>query len=172
MKKIFLSFTLLIPLILSTSCHKTESIKFNPGHGVEIYLLKEYNMIDGKCKIDDSTIIMENTALIFNEEIIYYKLSEHIIGITDGGIEKLKDIGDWDAFCVTVNKQLIYSGIFKPGYSSSTCDHSVTINPLSYNNEIHVYLGYPSATIASFDGVDPRENELLIQAFRSQGKLR
>ncbi len=177
MKKSTLFLVILFQIVISiSSCHKDTlelDISHLPGQGVELYLLKEYEMFEAQCKIDNSTIILESTALVFNDEIRYYELSTHTMGLSESAIERVKEIGDWGAFCVTVNKAIIYSGFFKPSYSSSTCFHSVTIDPLSYSgNKIHFNLGYPWSSLATIDGVDPRVNELLIQAFRNQGKLR
>ncbi len=175
MKKTLIILPLVIILLIS-SCHK-DTLELNishlPGQGVEVYLLKEYERVEGQCKIDNSMIKLESTALVFNDEIRYYDLSTHTMGLNESAMERVKEIGDWGAFCVTVNKAIIYSGFFKPGYSSSSCEHSVTIDPLSYSgNKIHINLGYPWSSIASFDGADPRTNEVLMQALRDQGKLR
>ena len=140
---------------------------------VEIYLLEEYELVKNKCKINDSTIILRNKELINNNDIEYYILSDHKFVLTNNGIEKLKNMSDGVPFCLTVDREIIYSGFFKPGYSSSSCWHSVTIDPLSYrDNEIHVRLGYPGTLDDEPIEPDPRENEFLIGTFKKQGKLR
>lgn len=169
----------IIPIILIvisalslTSCTK-DNTHIIAGEAVEIYLLSAYEMEENKCKLIESSIVLEDIALILNDDIVSYILSEHKLVLTDDGINKIKEMSDWDAFSITVNKEIIYSGICKPGYSSSVCDHSVTIDPLSYrDNEIKIRLGYPWASDELLLLPDPRENELLIETFRAQGKLR
>ena len=93
--------------------------------------------------------------------------------LSDAGMEKLESIGDGTAFCLTVDREIIYSGFFKPGYSSSSCWHSVTIDPLPYiANQIRVSLGYPCTLNDEPIDPDPRENRLLLETFKRQGKLR
>jgi hypothetical protein len=55
---------------------------------------------------------------------------------------------------------------------SSTCDHSITMDVMDITNkEVHLRLGYPGL----MQGItidDQRNNDMIIQALRKQGKLR
>ena len=170
---IFICFFTLLVINLS-SCKKNENNLQQSGDKIEIYLLQDFAMIKGKCKIDNSTIILKSNELISNDDILHYKLSDHTMLLTNAAIEKIRNVGDNIPFCLTVDRAIVYSGFFKPGYSSLSCDHSITIDPWSYQlNEININLGYPSSIyLMNFAGDDPRENNLLIEALRKQGKLR
>jgi hypothetical protein len=48
--------------------------------------------------------------------------------LKDLDIQKVKTFQDFTAFAVTVDKQVIYYGFFKPSISSSSCDHSITMD--------------------------------------------
>ena len=157
-------------IILSYGCNKETP---ESGETVEIYLLKEYSLVTNKCKIIESSIVLKDTELISNDDIISYLHPEHKMLLSDAGMEKLESIGDGIAFCLTVDREIIYSGFFKPGYSSSSCWHSVTIDPLPYiANQIKISLGYPGTLNDEPIDPDPRENSLLLETFKKQGKLK
>lgn len=75
-------------------------------------------------------------------------------------------------FAVTVDKQVIYYGFFKPIISSSSCDHSITMDlDWTSGNKITLKLGYPGQV----QGVtidDKRNDSKLIATLRQQGKLK
>ncbi len=161
-------FSALILLVMGCSKENAES-----GDAVEIYLLKEYSLVTNRCEIVKSSIVLKDNELISNNDIVAYHHPEHKITLTGSGLNKLDGIYDNTPFCMTVDKEIIYAGFFKPGYSSSSCWHSVTIDPISYvDNQINVNLGYPG-TLEDFPiEPDPRENSLLLETFKKQGKLK
>lgn len=171
MWKYFRSFLLFVAFILLHSgCNKESS---EAGEIVEIYLLKEYSLVTNRCEIVPSSIVLKDSELISNDDILSYLRAEHKMVLKDDGMAKLESIHDGTPFCMTVDKEIIYSGFFKPGYSSSTCFHSVTIDPLAYlTNQISVNLGYPSTPDDFPIDPDPRDNSLLIETFKKQGKLK
>ena len=149
------------------SCKKDQA-----GEPVEIYLLKSYQTLAAKCQIDPSVSILEDKAVIKNQDILEYSKTEHTFKLTDQAIEKVKNFVDKTPFAVTVDKQVIYYGFFKPGFSSSSCDHSITMDlDWTSANKISLRLGYPG----QLQGVtieDERNNPKLITTLANQGKLR
>ena len=171
MWRLIKSITLFSAMILLVmGCSKENTVS---GEAVEIYLLKEYSLVTNRCEIVKSSIVLKDNELISNNDIVAYHHPEHNLTLTEAGLDKLDGIHDNTPFCMTVDKEIIYAGFFKPGYSSSSCVHSVTIDPISYvDNQISVRLGYPG-TLEDFPiEPDPRENSLLLETFKKQGKLK
>ncbi len=171
MWKYFRNLLLLIVLgLLYSGCNKENS---EAGEIVEIYLLKEYSLVTNRCEIVTSSIVLKDSELISNDDIHSYLHAEHKMILKDDGMAKLESIHDGTPFCMTVDREIIYSGFFKPGISSSTCFHSVTIDPLPYlTNQISINLGYPSTPDDFPIDPDPRENSMLMETFKKQGKLK
>ena len=157
-------------ILFYSGCNKESS---EAGEVVEIYLLKEYSLVTNRCEIVKSSIVLKDSELISNDDIHSYLHSTHKMILKDDGMAKLESVHDGTPFCMTVDKEIIYSGFFKPGYSSSTCFHSVTIDPLPYlTNQISINLGYPSTPDDFPIDPDPRDNSLLIETLKKQGKLK
>ena len=55
--------------VMFLSCKK-DNVK--AGETVEIYLLKSYQMVTGKCQIDPSLSLLEDKANIQNHDIVAY----------------------------------------------------------------------------------------------------
>jgi hypothetical protein len=146
--------------------------KDNAGETVEIYLLKTYQTIATKCQIDPSVSILQDMPTIRNQDVLEYSKTDYQFKLTDVAIQKVKTFNDKTPFAVTVDKQVIYYGFFKPGISSSSCDHSITMDlDWTSGNKISLKLGYPG----QLQGVtidDKRNDPKLIATLRQQGKLR
>jgi hypothetical protein len=54
---------------MSLSCKKDN---IHAGEAVEIYLLKSFQTLSGKCQIDPSASVLEETAVIKNQDILEY----------------------------------------------------------------------------------------------------
>lgn len=150
------------------SCKK-ESVK--GGDTVEIYLLKTFQTVTGKCQIDAAAAVLQDTAIIKNEDILAYSQTNYQFKLTESAFQKVKTLRDFTPFAVTVDKQVIYYGFFKPSFSSSSCDNSITMDlDWASGNKISLKLGYPGQQ----QGVtinDERNNQQLILTLRRQGKL-
>ncbi len=154
--------------VFSFSCKKNASA----GEEVEIYLLKTYQPVTGKCQVDAATAILQDAPAIRNDDIVAYSKSEYTFELTNNGIQKAKTFISGAPFAVTVDKEVIYYGYFKPGISSSSCDHSITMNyDLPGGNKISLKLGYPGIT-AGVTIDDQRNNPKLLASLSAQGKLR
>ena len=151
------------------SCKK-DNVK--AGETVEIYLLKSYQMVTGKCQIDPSLSVLDDKATIQNHDIVAYSNTDYQFTLANIAIERVKAFRDRTPFAVTVGKQVIYYGFFKPGISSSSCFNSITMDlDWATGNKISLKLGFPG----QLQGVsidDQRNNASLIAALKNQGKLK
>ncbi len=162
-------FFILTMTVIYLSC-KTGNI--NAEETVEIYLLKTYKTVAAKCQIDSSFSVLQDTATIKNKDILEYSKRDYQFKLTDIAIQKVKAFRNKMPFAVTVNKQVIYYGFFKPSISSSSCDHSITLDiDRTSGNKILLRLGYPEQ-LQSVTIEDRRNNPKLIAALKKQGKLR
>lgn len=156
---------LISAILFFASCKKNNT----DGKQVEVYLLKMHQPIAGKCQVDAATAILQDTAVVRNDEIVAYSKKEYTFELTTSAIAKIQGLKDRDAFVVTVDKQVIYYGYYKPFISSSSCPNSITMNNLVIGpNRIEMNLGYAGA---SPDIDDQRNNPKLIAALSAQGKL-
>lgn len=155
--------------LICFSCKK-DNVK--TGETVEIYLLKTFQTVTGKCQINSSASLLQDTATIKNEDILEYSQSKYQFKLIDPAIQKVKTFKDFTPFAVTVDKQVIYYGFFKPNFSSSSCDDSITMDiDWTSGNKISLKLGYPGG----LEGViinDERNNLKLIATLKNQNKLR
>ena len=134
-------FFLLTIAIFYLSCKK-DNVK--GGDTVEVYLLKSSQLVTDKCEIDALVSVLQDTAIIKNQDILEYSQSNYQFTLTDLAIQKVKTFRDFTAFAVTIDKQVIYYGFFKPSFSSSSCNHSITMDlDWSSGNKINLKLGYP-----------------------------
>ena len=162
-------FFILAIITLFISCKKESVVS---GNSVEIYLLKTTATVTGKCRIDGSASVLSDTAIIKNQDILEYTKKDFQFTLTYPAIQKVKIFNDFTAFAVTVDRQVIYYGFFKPGISSSSCYQSITMNiDYTNGNKINLKLGYPG-TIEGETIQDLRNDSKLIATLKSQGKLR
>lgn len=160
---------ILTTCVICLSCKKDNVKASKP---VEIYLLRTFKTVTGKCQIDASASLLQDTAVIKNQDILEYSQTNYQFKLTDSSIQKVKTFSDFTPFAVTVDKQVIYYGFFKPSISSSSCDNSITMDlDWTSGNKISLKLGYPG----QLQGVtidDERNNQNLIMTLKSQGKLK
>ena len=72
-----------------------------------------------------------------NQDILAYSPTEYTFKLTESAIQQVKVLSDRTPFAVTVDKQVIYYGFFKPSISSSSCEQSITMDVAwTANNEI------------------------------------
>lgn len=164
--------SLLFILVLTACCLSCKKDKIKAGGTVEIYLLKTYQTVAGKCQIDTSVSILQDTATIKNQDILEYSKTNYEFKLTATAIQKVRTFRDFTPFAVTVDKQVIYYGFFKPSFSSSSCDNSITMDvDWTTGNKIFLRLGYP-VPLQSVTIDDQRNNPKLIATLKNQGKLK
>jgi len=96
--------------------------------------------------MDAAAAVLQDTAVIKNEEILEYPQTNFQFRPTNIAMQKVKTFRDFTAFAITVNKQVIYYGFFKPSVSSSSCDQSITMDiNWTDDNKINLKLGYPGS---------------------------
>ena len=162
---------LLLILTITTICFSCKKDHIGAGEAVEIYLLETYQLIAGKCQVNPSAYSLQDAALIKNQDILKYTQSSYEFTLTDIALQKVKGLRDKTPFAVTVDRQVIYYGFFKPGISSSSCDHSITMDiAWPSGNKIHLRLGYPG--ILEGVTIDDRRNDPgLLATLDKQDKL-
>lgn len=161
-------FSLLFLLSLFAACNKG-SAEYTKE--IEFYVLESYQFVTGKCQVNPSTAIIQNAPLISNNEILQYNKSRFEYRLSKAAIQKINALSPRSAFAVTVDKEIVFLGIYMPPTMSSTCEHSITMFAL--NNIAYMHLGYPgwiqTPTTAGID--DQRNNPSLLAALKAQGKL-
>lgn len=159
------SFIILISVMLF-ACKKDAT---SGGKPVEIYLLKSFQLVTGKCQVNAATVVLEDQPLVLNSDITAYNKSEYEYSLTGAAFDKIKTLTPRTPFAITVNKNVVFYFIFMPSIMSSTCDNSITMDLKYQEKQIYLRLGYPWAT-GTID--DQRNNPAILESFKLQGKLR
>jgi hypothetical protein len=140
------------------------------GKDVEIYLLAKGGLMPSACKVDANNAKLASGPILRSDDIISYSASTHIFTLQPAAYKSIEALTDTTPFAVTVDREVIYFGIVKSNFSSSSCDQSITMDNMLRVNTIEMRLGYPGL----LDGVvieDKRNDDLLIATLRSLGKL-
>lgn len=172
MKKLS-QFIVLLTIIAFTSCIEDDAIISSYGE-VEIYLLDDYNSDELSGVINESGVKIKETPLIKYYDIISYNAKAHTFKVKDSAIEAIEDLeysGFRMAFGVVANKQLIYTGYFWTGLSSSICNWTIIdVVLMEETNELNVQLGYPYL-MEGMNIPDKRNHDQILNIFRGSGKL-
>jgi hypothetical protein len=165
MKRFFVILTVFQSIIVS--CEK------DSGFGLEIYLLTDYQTKSPSKEIIAGSETLSKNPLIYYSDIISYDSTDHYFQIETSKIQELNH-KEWStqgtAFSLTINKSIIYSGYFMPGYSSLAIDW-IAIDPLSVDSKIRVSLGYPGDWSQLADR-DPRNDDRIINLLLKDNKLK
>jgi hypothetical protein len=89
-------------------CFACSKDNTSPGEKLEIYLLKSYQLVAGKCQVDGISAVLQDTAVVKNEDIIKYYKADYQFAITERALQKIKEMRDGTPFAVAVDKQVIY----------------------------------------------------------------
>ena len=161
-------------IILFAGCEKYQYERM-PGRGLEFYLIKDFQREGSSAKIINSTVKLSDSVIIYYDEIISYNPDMYAFTVTERCAEKLNDFRNnhihGTPFAVTVDKEIIYTGYFWCGFSSSSVDW-VTIDPLNYSgkNQLRVSLGYPGLFQGDYIP-DNRNDYRILEILRGDGKL-
>jgi hypothetical protein len=161
-------------LAFFTACEKETDFQ-NAGKDVELYIIKSYKVKIGTSEIVDSTVVLENQPLISYNQILSYTPKECKFELAKSAIDTINQEGGlkyhFKAFAVTVDKVIIYTGYFWPGYAS-TIKRWFTIDPiLNLENTFKVQLAYPTDKFAG-NYADMRNDSRIINVFKRDGKIR
>ena len=163
------NFILLIILVAGLSCKKSGTTG-SANDLVEIYALKSFQLVSQKCQVDPATAVLQDEPVISNDEIISYSRGNYLFSLSDQGKQDAETFNITSAFAVTVNKEVIYYGFYKPFTSSSSCEHSITMYISFPSRNLVMNLGYPSP-MPGITIDDQRNNSKLLAALNAQGKL-
>jgi hypothetical protein len=165
MKRLFAIMTVLSFALIS--CEK------DSGSGLEIYLLTDFQKKSSSSEIISGSEKLSKNPIISYNEIISYDSTNHYFQIDASKAQEFNQ-KSWSvqgtAFSLTINKSIIYSGYFMPGYSSLGLDW-IAIDPLSINSKIRVGLGYPGDW-AQLQNRDPRNDYRIINQLLKDNKLK
>lgn len=166
---------LMLSLFLATSC-KEKPTPTASNRQVEFYMLKSFVKRVNSDAIIPSTEILNDTALFKYDDILSYDQKTYTFKVSSKAAKWLSDIKhnpvDGNAFAITIDKKIVYTGYFVTGLSSSVCDWTV-IDPLntSGTNELTVKLGYPTR-MPYMVIPDNRNDKELIETFRIDKRLK
>ncbi len=147
--------------------------EISPGKKVELYLLESFETVDNTCQIDEEAVKLQDWPLIGYSDFVSYDASEHIFELSDPGNEYISDQGftlHGEPFAITVDGEIIYTGYFWAGFSSTGCLWVVTDPFFADDIGLQIQLGYPG----EIDGVeipDRRNDPRILATFRQDGKL-
>ena len=122
-----------------------------------------------------SHIELADQPLLSEADLVQYEWASHEMTLTQAGKEKLLALKlptSGVSFVVCVNKAVVYTGAFWPGYSSASWD-GATIDPILMTGDrpvVRIELGYPGP--AFFQGPDPRGDPRIRAALEKVGKLK
>jgi len=162
-------------LAFFAACEKEPDFQ-NAGKDVEFYVIKSYDVKTGTSEIIDSTVVLDNQALIAYDQILSYSPKDYKFELAKSAIETINQEGGlkyhFKAFAITVDKTIIYTGYFWPGYAS-TIKQWFTIDPIlnSGNDVLKVQLAYPTNSFAGTYS-DLRNDPRIIKVFRRDGKIK
>jgi hypothetical protein len=156
-------------LLIATSLISCSKDEVKAGEKVEIYLLKTVNYVSGKCLVDPQLSILEDTAIIKNQDILFYSPTDYQFTFTDTVFKKLNDYvssHNNTVIAIMVDKELIYYSVYNNIFSSSGCPHSITfyLDAIT-KNKIQLFWG-------GISNDDQRNNQKLIATLGNQGKLK
>ena len=112
---------------------------------VSIYLLKSFAIVSGKCQVNAATAVLQDAPVVNNSDIVSYSPGTYQYLLSDAAIQKVKTLDDRNAFAITVDKKVIYYGLVKLNISSSSCDHSITMDIMQGRvKKINLILAIPA----------------------------
>lgn len=166
--KLIIAFSL--ALILFAGCKKEHH------HSVDIYLLKSFNVSVGQSstgEVSNTNAILDDAPLVANQDIRFYKRKTTTFILKKDIKTILQNYGADKAFAVTIDDQPVYYGKFHPGYLSSLAFGVATIDPLMIVDDKELKIDFISIEGNSFlQLLDKRNDERIINALRSSGRLR
>ena len=165
-------FILLICLIsvFFAACEKASDSR------VDIYMLKSFTVNTNQSTPPGITTIsnavLEAAPLVSDNDIAYYTQATTTFKLKKDIKSIIKDYGADKAFAVTVNGKAVYYGLFHPAYLSSLVIGLATIDPFLYNEKELTVQFVEIEDNVDLQKLDKRNDESIITAFSSSGRLR
>jgi hypothetical protein len=124
-----------------------------------------------------SRVAIADSPIISSDDIIWYYQNTHEIELTAAAYRRINELQvptSGKTFVVCVDKEPIYWGAFwTPASSLSFSGIIINVIPFSTiehpGNVIKLDLGYPTPSF--YQGEDPRDNPVILQALEKAGKL-
>lgn len=142
-----------ISIILTALVLTLSGCEKNSDFGLEIYLLKDYQTKQNSFEIISGTEKLSKDPIIDYNNVVSYDSTDHYFVIDSLKAQQMSKTV-WPTsgtpFAVTVNRQIIYSGYFIPGFSSMGADW-YSIDPLALQRKLRVTLGYPVDQVKNQD---------------------
>jgi hypothetical protein len=162
---------IVLPLCLFLSCTKEDPDA--PGTEIEIYTLSYFKTVPGICRVDASSAVLNFAPVVNNADIVRYDQSSYTYHLTPSAVARLDNqLKAAQPFAVTVDKQPVFFGFYRPGYLSSLCMESITMAYIAPGgNTIRLDLGYPSFPAGVSASFDHRNHPRLLATLKAQGKL-
>jgi hypothetical protein len=175
LQQILLLSSFISVLLISASCDKDSEFSAT-GEELEFYVLDTFKTFQNSDQIIDSTVVLNDTALINYQQIISYDSENYVYTVNESVADALNEEGGlkyfYKAFAVCLDKEVIYTGYFWPTFSSSIKQWFV-IDPVQYFNtsELKIQKAYPSDNYAG-TYPDLRNDERIIGLLKRDGKLK
>ncbi|MES2374165.1 MAG: hypothetical protein V4557_16430 [Bacteroidota bacterium] len=160
-------FSILAALWLFSSCSKDGS-----SGKIAIYPVTVTHFTAGECKVDPDSAVLDPGPLFDDGDIESYNATTYDFTLTSNAAQLFNAQMPRSVFAMTLNKKVIYYFVHMPMFMSSSCYQSITANVLTTTNKLSVRLGYAAPSSMQALIKDERNNEELIEALRSQGKIR
>lgn len=165
----------LLIIFLFSGCETNQYVN-QSGVEVNFYLIKNFSRVGTTAKIIESSVTLSDSIIIHYDEILSYNRRSHTFTVTKPCADRLTDFENnhihGTPFAVAVDHEIIYTGYFWCGFSSSMVDW-ITIDPLNYSgkNLLPVSLGYPGIVQGDFIP-DNRNDYRILNVLFKDGKLR
>jgi len=159
-------------LIIALSLAACKKDKATALKQVEFYLLESYQLVTGKCQVDVTSARLKNSALVANDDILSYSGRDYEYGLTSNAVQKINALSGRTPFALTLDKEIIFIGVYMPLIMSSTCDQSITMYVNTISNNAILNLGYPYGLLPGSSIIDQRNNPRVVNALFRQGKLK
>ena len=163
---------IIVTLVVLPACEeKSDCVEGD----VAFYLLESYETTDQTCAILNTSVVLKEHPLIGYSDMESYNSNTHVFKISEDAKDTMEEL-EYSVFglpfALLADDQLIYTGYFWPSYSSASCQW-IVIDPLMFHgdNELKVELGYPGLIDDGTEIPDERNNPLILDIFRRDGKL-
>jgi hypothetical protein len=148
----------------------------NRSEAVAIFLLKSYTRsVDASAApaiIRYTNVSLSAAPLLADKDIAGYDPASTTFYLRKDIEPAIRDFGPDKAFAVTVNKEIIYVGEFRPAYLSSVVFGIATINPaFAQDRQLKIdYIRIDNRPGAA--ALDKRNDKRLLNALLKSGRLR